>query len=284
MPMPASCVIVANMPCDPRQSIDFSSSTGPAPAMPTIDKPLLALPNLVQLLVCEALSAKTSAAVLNRLLDRPGVKVFSEASIDALRNQLGAECLSDLCMLDRQHIAPLRDLASDEKECLTELCEQLRCELRMSNCSFPLCHPATTSSTLSDRSSHLQQTASVSSQTPHSKPTPSSASALGTPQVEQVGAAVSKEQKQPSHGVTEWPEHEAKHFSGECQPCAYYFKPDSCKWGARCNFCHLCPDGEIKLRKKEKIRALRDQAMREKNSQQASQVVSLSLSSALNCV
>merc|ERR1712118_598158 len=38
------------------------------------------------------------------------------------------------------------------------------------------------------------------------------------------------------------------------------------------------------FRKKEKIRALREQAMREKSLKQASQVVSVSLSSALNCL
>jgi len=284
MPMPASCAIVANMPCGPQQSNDFSSSTGPAPAIPTIDKPLLALPNLLQLLVSEALNAKISAAVLNRLLDRPGKEVFSEVSIDALRNQLGVECLSDLCALERQRITFL-DLAWDEKECLTELCEQLRCELRMSNWSFPLRPPASSSSSLIHQSVQPQQATSVSSWTPNAKPTPSLASAVGSPHVEELSAVDSEAQNPPNHGKTEWPEHEAKHFSGDCLPCAYYFKPDSCKWGGRCNFCHLCPDGEIKLRKKEKIRALRDQAMREKNLQQASesQVVSLSLSSALNC-
>merc|ERR1719161_3470774 len=85
----------------------------------------------------------------------------------------------------------------------------------------------------------------------------------------------------PVAGKTPWPEHEAKHFSSDCQPCAYYFKPNSCKWGAKCDFCHLCPDGEIKARKKEKIRAMREQAQREKCSQQTSQIMSLSLSSAL---
>jgi hypothetical protein len=215
-------------------------------------------------------------------LDRPGIKVFSEASIDSLRNQLGAECLSDLCVLDRRHITPLLDLASDEKECLTELCERLRCELRMSNWSVPLNPPANRSSSRFHQSLQLQQKPPVSSQIPNSTPTPSSASAGGT-QLEHPDTTDSETQNPPIPGKTKWPEHEAKHFSGDCQPCAYYFKPDSCKWGASCNFCHLCPDGELKLRKKEKIRALREQAMQEKSLKQASQVVSLSLSSALNC-
>jgi len=59
---------------------------------------------------------------------------------------------------------------------------------------------------------------------------------------------------------TKWPEHEQKHMRGECRPCAYYLKKaDGCRQGAQCGFCHLCPEGELKARKKEKIRALREQ-------------------------
>merc|ERR1712224_1172652 len=55
------------------------------------------------------------------------------------------------------------------------------------------------------------------------------------------------------------PEHEEKHFTGECRPCAYFYKNDSCRWGSQCEFCHLCPKGELKQRKKEKVRMLRAQ-------------------------
>jgi len=58
-------------------------------------------------------------------------------------------------------------------------------------------------------------------------------------------------------------EMELKHFRGECSPCAYFFKWDSCRWGAQCEFCHLCPKGEIKSRKKEKVKALRAQRQME---------------------
>jgi len=59
---------------------------------------------------------------------------------------------------------------------------------------------------------------------------------------------------------TKWPEHEDKHIRRECKPCAYYIKKaDSCRLGAQCGFCHLCPDGALKARKKEKIRALKQQ-------------------------
>jgi hypothetical protein len=44
----------------------------------------------------------------------------------------------------------------------------------------------------------------------------------------------------------------------ECKPCAWYHHARGCQRGADCEFCHLCPAGEIKRRKKEKYRMLRE--------------------------
>jgi hypothetical protein len=44
----------------------------------------------------------------------------------------------------------------------------------------------------------------------------------------------------------------ALHASGQCKPCAWFWKPESCQWGLECGHCHLCPEGEIRRRKKEK--------------------------------
>lgn len=43
------------------------------------------------------------------------------------------------------------------------------------------------------------------------------------------------------------------HGSGNCNPCAWFWKPRGCASGAQCDYCHLCPDGELKRRKKLKI-------------------------------
>jgi hypothetical protein len=49
------------------------------------------------------------------------------------------------------------------------------------------------------------------------------------------------------------------HMLGECSPCAYFYnKQDSCRLGDNCLFCHLCPVGEIKKRKKQKRKTLKD--------------------------
>jgi len=53
-------------------------------------------------------------------------------------------------------------------------------------------------------------------------------------------------------------EMELLHMAGECTPCAYFwYKKDGCRQGSDCTFCHLCPKGEIKKRKKHKIRTLK---------------------------
>eukprot|EP00746_Dinoflagellata_sp_MGD_P028211 gnl/MRDRNA2_/MRDRNA2_166710_c0_seq1.p1 gnl/MRDRNA2_/MRDRNA2_166710_c0~~gnl/MRDRNA2_/MRDRNA2_166710_c0_seq1.p1 ORF type:complete len:239 (-),score=44.89 gnl/MRDRNA2_/MRDRNA2_166710_c0_seq1:332-1048(-) len=43
----------------------------------------------------------------------------------------------------------------------------------------------------------------------------------------------------------------AGHASGTCKPCAFIWK-DGCASGANCQFCHMCPPGEVKRRKKDK--------------------------------
>jgi len=43
------------------------------------------------------------------------------------------------------------------------------------------------------------------------------------------------------------------HDSGACSPCAWFWKPTSCSKGADCARCHICPDGELKRRKKNRV-------------------------------
>ncbi|CAE8588492.1 unnamed protein product [Polarella glacialis] len=42
------------------------------------------------------------------------------------------------------------------------------------------------------------------------------------------------------------------HREGDCIPCGWFWKPKGCLRGDECGYCHLCPDGEVKLRKKAK--------------------------------
>jgi hypothetical protein len=54
----------------------------------------------------------------------------------------------------------------------------------------------------------------------------------------------------PSHGSV-------LHGSGNCRPCAWFWKPGGCQNGKECGHCHLCPEGEIKNRKKGKHSSMR---------------------------
>lgn len=48
------------------------------------------------------------------------------------------------------------------------------------------------------------------------------------------------------------------HQLGQCTPCNYFrYKSDGCRQGSECSFCHHCPKGELKRRKKEQIRQLK---------------------------
>lgn len=42
----------------------------------------------------------------------------------------------------------------------------------------------------------------------------------------------------------------ALHAEGNCHPCAWFWKSPGCRNGENCDHCHLCPEGEVKARKK----------------------------------
>lgn len=47
------------------------------------------------------------------------------------------------------------------------------------------------------------------------------------------------------------------HGTGNCRPCAWFWKPVGCQNDKDCGYCHLCPETELKLRKKSKQTLLR---------------------------
>jgi len=49
----------------------------------------------------------------------------------------------------------------------------------------------------------------------------------------------------------------ALHGSGTCNPCAWFWKPSGCQSNLNCGFCHMCPEGELKNRKKAKRDSIR---------------------------
>jgi len=59
----------------------------------------------------------------------------------------------------------------------------------------------------------------------------------------------------PSHGTSSVGS--ALHGTGECRPCAWFWKPGGCRNGSDCMHCHSCPEGEIRSRKKAKLTTMR---------------------------
>lgn len=53
-----------------------------------------------------------------------------------------------------------------------------------------------------------------------------------------------------------------------CQPCAWFYKESGCLNAASCRYCHMCPQGELKNRKKEKVARLRSEEAAESASKQ----------------
>jgi hypothetical protein len=50
-----------------------------------------------------------------------------------------------------------------------------------------------------------------------------------------------------------WSAGSAEHQSGNCKPCGFFWKGNGCQKGLNCGFCHLCPETEVKKRKKDKL-------------------------------
>lgn len=47
------------------------------------------------------------------------------------------------------------------------------------------------------------------------------------------------------------------HNEGKCKPCAWNWKPNGCIKGVDCTFCHMCAEGTVKTRRKERVAELK---------------------------
>lgn len=92
--------------------------------------------------------------------------------------------------------------------------------------------------------------------TPAAKPSTPARQKLSLADCTLVGAHASK--VQPLAPTEEAPSRGSeKHGQGKCQPCAWFWKPGGCLNNQDCGYCHLCPEGEIKHRKKSKVSLMR---------------------------
>eukprot|EP00397_Hematodinium_sp_SG-2012_P038723 GEMP01042168.1.p1 GENE.GEMP01042168.1~~GEMP01042168.1.p1 ORF type:complete len:333 (-),score=65.80 GEMP01042168.1:749-1747(-) len=49
----------------------------------------------------------------------------------------------------------------------------------------------------------------------------------------------------------------AAHIAGKCRPCAFFHRTQGCQNANSCAFCHFCPPGELKRRRKDQASALK---------------------------
>lgn len=54
------------------------------------------------------------------------------------------------------------------------------------------------------------------------------------------------------------------HGTGNCRPCAWFWRPQGCSNGQDCRHCHMCSKGEVKARRRSKNSVSRVQKQRER--------------------
>jgi len=59
-----------------------------------------------------------------------------------------------------------------------------------------------------------------------------------------------------------------------CQPCGWFFKSSGCKNAISCNYCHLCPQGTFKERKRVKFGRLRAEHASDKSGEKTADAAS----------
>lgn len=81
----------------------------------------------------------------------------------------------------------------------------------------------------------------------------------GSHQSQQPRQQQAEQRPETIAGVWELPHNpgSALHASSQCEPCAWFWKPQGCRNGDACRRCHLCPPGEVAARRKAKVAGLR---------------------------
>lgn len=59
-----------------------------------------------------------------------------------------------------------------------------------------------------------------------------------------------------------WSEGSELHHEGGCKPCAWVWKANGCINGTKCEFCHTCEFGQLKVKKKERQAMLKQRSRR----------------------
>lgn len=73
---------------------------------------------------------------------------------------------------------------------------------------------------------------------------------LVTPQSAHQGLIVPAPLRQPEASIGS-----ALHGTGQCKPCAWFWKPEGCSNSSNCRHCHMCGKGQLKISKKIRMQA-----------------------------
>jgi len=101
---------------------------------------------------------------------------------------------------------------------------------------------------------HSDASTTVSTDEDHSLTTPPSGLSDDEDEAQKDTSATLKISLTDTLGL--WSVGSAAHEIGTCKPCAFLWKDPKqpgCSNGRECTFCHLCPPGEVKARKKQKM-------------------------------
>jgi len=72
-----------------------------------------------------------------------------------------------------------------------------------------------------------------------------------------------------SFGSGEWSAGAAGHAQGTCKPCGWNRKPGGCSKGTSCEFCHMCDDGALKRKKKDRLQRIKESKRSARKLEQA---------------
>lgn len=205
--------------------------------------------------------AQTLRVDLLQLLEKPVSSLLRYGLSDTCISQLhsnGFLLVTDLNFLQVGHLRTMGFPAS-ELPLLTEICNEVRRTISVGSLSKILKNASENiteiATNLPIKNTFIDFPSLFPQQIIDSVRHPNSCPAYYFEEEKRAIATMMKEEEfsrpgEPSVGA-------AEHGTGACKPCAWFHHVDGCRHREQCEFCHMCPSGEIKKRKKEKQRMIK---------------------------
>ena len=212
--------------------------------------------------------AQTLRADLLQLLDQPVSNLNRYGLTDACISALHANGFAQVQDLNFLQIAHLRTMGfpAGEVPLLTEICNEVRRTISVGSLSKILRNASENiteiAATLPIKNTFIDFP-TLFAQQPSSERHPHSCPAFFLEEerkaIAELEASI-KQQQSAAATINRRPEQSrgaSEHGTGNCKPCAWFHHVEGCRHAQDCEFCHLCPSGEIKKRKKDKQKLIR---------------------------